>query len=302
MKENVDILLATFNGADYLAEMLGSLTQQVDVTINLIASDDGSTDGTLEILESFRQDFNSMQILNGPGTGPANNFVSMLSRTTSPFIAFADQDDLWAPNHLRNSIGRLRLGKSEVPSLTFSQVSHFGETVSTEVIWPSSIPKHFSGFFAQNFAQGCTIVFNRSMKETLESHVINDMIMHDWWALLIALGCGNVTFEPSVEVFYRIHSNNHIGAKRKSRFSFLKNQKPRIWAPLKQITEIRRVGTNSLSEEFLMSCDNFITGVSGQFLRRLRFALGYGHRLRQNKSDEIILRLGIVAYPLIFET
>ena len=80
MKDHVDVLLGTFNGADYLAEMLGSLAQQEDVIINLIASDDGSTDGTLEILESFKHEFNSMQILSGPGTGPANNFVSMLSR------------------------------------------------------------------------------------------------------------------------------------------------------------------------------------------------------------------------------
>jgi glycosyltransferase involved in cell wall biosynthesis len=302
MKVHVDVLLATFNGADYLAEMLGSLAQQEDVIINLIASDDGSTDGTLEILESFRQNFNSMQILSGPGTGPANNFVSMLSRTTSPFIAFADQDDIWVSNHLRNSARRLGLERSEEPSLTFSQVSHFGETISAEVNWPKSIPKHFSGFFAQNFAQGCTIVFNRSMKETLESHIINEMIMHDWWAVLVALGSGNVIFEPSVEVFYRIHSNNHVGVKGKSRFAFLNYPKPRVWAPLNQIREIRMVGTNYFSEDFLICCDKFLSGISGKFPTRFRFAFGYKHRLRQSKIDEVILRLGILAYPLIFDS
>jgi glycosyltransferase involved in cell wall biosynthesis len=282
--------------------MLGSLAQQEDVMINLIVSDDGSSDETLEILESFRQSFNSMQILSGPGTGPADNFVSMLSRTTSPFIAFADQDDLWAPNHLRNSVRRLGWERSEEPCLTFSQVSHFGETVTTEVIWPKSIPKHFSGFFAQNFAQGCTIVFNRSMKESLERHTINEMIMHDWWALLVALGNGHVIFEPSVEVFYRIHSRNHVGVNNKRRFDFLKYPKPRIWAPLNQIREIRKVGRNSFSEDFLICCDQFLSGTSGQFPKRFRFAFGHKHRLRQTKIDEVILRLGILAYPLIFDS
>ena len=301
MKDNVDVLLATYNGATYLEEMLQSLLEQQDVVVNLIVSDDGSIDDTLKILKSYETKFSSFQINKGPGNGPAKNFLSMLPKTRSPFIAFADQDDIWNPNHLKHSIRRIKSEQGDIPILTFSQVSHFGDTLMKENYWPNSIPSHFSGYFAQNFARGCTIVFNRRLKDILIENEIENMIMHDWWALLIALGTGKVMFEPAVEVLYRIHANNYIGFKGTSRFAFLKEAKPRRWAPLTQIKDIRRVGASSLSEEFILSSDQFISGVSGPLITRLSYAIGSKHKLRQSVFDELILRIGIIAYPLIFD-
>ena len=74
----VEVLLATFNGASYLQEFLGSLAHQEGVKIHLRVSDDGSTDRTLEIVNSFKDQFASFNIYSGPCNGPSANFFSLI--------------------------------------------------------------------------------------------------------------------------------------------------------------------------------------------------------------------------------
>ena len=59
---SVDVLLATFNGEKFLSEFLDSLSTQVGVKINLIVSDDGSNDRTLEIIDYYKFKFDLYDI------------------------------------------------------------------------------------------------------------------------------------------------------------------------------------------------------------------------------------------------
>ena len=65
------MLLATYNGARFLPEFLSSLANQVGVEVDLIVSDDGSSDSTLDVIEQFRTLYHSVTILAGPRKGPA---------------------------------------------------------------------------------------------------------------------------------------------------------------------------------------------------------------------------------------
>jgi glycosyltransferase involved in cell wall biosynthesis len=133
----VEVLLATFNGAPYLKEFLDSLTRQEGVKIHLRVSDDGSTDETLKIVRFYENEFESCLISKGPCDGPSSNFFSLIDKATFDFIALADQDDVWFPEHLINSVLRLKSSGNPL-TMTFCQVVETNE-ISTNYkrIWPN---------------------------------------------------------------------------------------------------------------------------------------------------------------------
>lgn len=132
-KVRVQVLLATCNGERYLQEFLDTLVNQQGVIIDLLASDDSSSDGTMEILERSKSRFLNCLILNGPGKGPMENFFHLIKHASGDYIAFADQDDLWDVNHLRNSCLRLKDFNS-LPALSFSSVSEFSSPLAKQKI------------------------------------------------------------------------------------------------------------------------------------------------------------------------
>lgn len=208
INEEIDVLLATYNGEKYIEEFMQSLTKQKQVKINLFVSDDGSTDNTLRIVASFKGNFNSLQFYKVKNFGPAKNFLSMLEYSNANYIAFADQDDIWLENHLIKSIERIQKYTNE-PCLSFTNVLEFGENRAKQ-IWPKKYPVNLNCFF-ENPARGCTQVFNKELGNLLRKVEPSYIIMHDWMAVLISKYCGKMqhTFKP--EVFYRIHNNNAIG-------------------------------------------------------------------------------------------
>ena len=96
----IDILLATYNGEKYLPELLSSLEQQTYTDWKLIIIDDCSKDKTIDILHSFKETSkHSVEIfINSKPVGCGkDNFFALAKKSTSDYIAFCDQDDVWLP-------------------------------------------------------------------------------------------------------------------------------------------------------------------------------------------------------------
>ncbi len=76
----VSILLATYNGADYLPEQLNSLLAQTHTDWRLLVRDDGSTDSTTEILQAYAENDARIEVLHekGDGKGALSNFQRLL--------------------------------------------------------------------------------------------------------------------------------------------------------------------------------------------------------------------------------
>jgi glycosyltransferase involved in cell wall biosynthesis len=130
----VEVLLATYNGENYLEEFLDSLARQEQVAIDLLVSDDGSVDSTMKILEKFSSRFRSMTIYQGPQKGPAANFFFLLQKARGDYVAFADQDDVWTENHIINGIRNIE-EYSLIPALSFTAVAQFNRLRELG-LWP----------------------------------------------------------------------------------------------------------------------------------------------------------------------
>ena len=106
----ITILLASFQGERFIGAQLDSLARQDHRNWRLILSDDGSTDGTLEIVRRFAAAHPSreIEIRQGPRRGATRNFLSMIELVEpGEALAFCDQDDLWLPDRLSRGVAAL---------------------------------------------------------------------------------------------------------------------------------------------------------------------------------------------------
>ena len=93
--------MATYNGQRYLADQLQSIRQQHVLPAELVIADDGSTDGTLEVVDEFQKDCGfDVVIIRNNHLGVGANFLSALEASRGSYVAFADQDDVWLPAKL----------------------------------------------------------------------------------------------------------------------------------------------------------------------------------------------------------
>jgi glycosyltransferase involved in cell wall biosynthesis len=105
---DVSVALATLNGARFLRDQLSSYERQTRLPAELVVSDDGSTDKTLDIAEFAQSASFPVRILSrGEHLGFADNFLRTAKACNSNFIAFSDQDDVWLPRKLEEGLRRL---------------------------------------------------------------------------------------------------------------------------------------------------------------------------------------------------
>jgi glycosyltransferase involved in cell wall biosynthesis len=94
-----DVILAIRNGERYLPAMLDSLLSQTTRNFNVLARDDGSSDGTFEILEKYKPKFDGrLNVIMGEPSGSfVANFGILMRETKADYVLFADHDDVWKP-------------------------------------------------------------------------------------------------------------------------------------------------------------------------------------------------------------
>ena len=114
------VVIATYNGSRYIKEQLQSIVNQSVLPSEIIISDDGSSDGTVEIIESFIEqnadiDTNFVFVRNsGIEHGVRANFQNAVDFSSAEYIFFCDQDDVWCKNKIERSVSVLRSHRENV--------------------------------------------------------------------------------------------------------------------------------------------------------------------------------------------
>ncbi len=210
---HIQILLSTYNGEKYLAEQLDSLLAQKDVEVSLTVRDDGSTDGTLQILHEYEARANVRIIDDGERLGPARSFMRLLKiASRADYYAFCDQDDYWLPDKLAAAATKLA-ESGERPALYFCQT-----TLVNENLQPLPHQKPISPLLTYGeslvyqFIGGCTMVMNNALRSIVNAYTPTTLFMHDVWIYSVCLSVGaNVFFDPKSHILYRQHGGNVVG-------------------------------------------------------------------------------------------
>lgn len=221
------ILLAAYNGAAYIRQQIDSVLEQDYTDIRLILSDDGSEDGTAEILEEYAVSFPEKVIFYRSGRhfgSPQAHFMHLLAVFRgAPYLMFCDQDDVWHKNKVRKTLETMKAVEKDptFPTLVHTDL-HVVDRERNRIATSFCAYSHIDGnrlllnqLLVQNVVTGCTVMINHALAELACTAIPkNGMVMHDWWLALLASACGAAGFlnEPTVD--YRQHDGNCIGAKK----------------------------------------------------------------------------------------
>jgi len=214
----VAILLCTFNGSRFLSEQLNSFESQTHHSWFVIASDDGSSDGTLDILLHYQNKWPTGKLIirRGPENGFCSNFLSLACDPTisADFYAFCDQDDVWLPSKLSTALSSIsHYGVSDKPALYCGRTVYVDEALKKiGASRPYSFPPNFRNALVQSIAGGNTMVFNSSTKVLLESIGRVQHASHDWWLYQLVTGVGGIViYDKEPQVLYRQHNDALVG-------------------------------------------------------------------------------------------
>jgi glycosyltransferase involved in cell wall biosynthesis len=212
--------MATFNGARFIDEQVRSVDQQTWPTIDIWASDDGSTDATPSALEHWAACWSKgdFTLLPGPGRGFAANFRALLTNPEidADYVAFCDQDDVWLADKTQIAVAALEPhgGRPALYCARTIITDIEGRELSHSPLFRR--PPDFANALVQSIGGGNTMVLNRAAHRLIRKAATwTDFVSHDWFAYLIVAGAGgHVSYDETPHVRYRQHGNNLVGSNR----------------------------------------------------------------------------------------
>lgn len=217
----IDILMATRNGGRFLPEQLDSLLQQTVKSFRVLIHDDGSSDNTQEIIRDYENRYpQKIHLMNdGICCGSAvKNFLHLTKYASAQYVMYCDQDDVWLPEKVEISLNSMkeaeaRLG-TDCPVLVFAAYRPVDAELRELKKYGSTILRQnpvFSRLLVENCVSGCVMMCNRALYSLLGEYE-EAILMHDWWAALIAAAMGQIVYIPREVMLYRQHGGNSVGA------------------------------------------------------------------------------------------
>jgi glycosyltransferase involved in cell wall biosynthesis len=217
-KPQISIALATYNGEKYLVQQIETLLHQTYLNIEIVVSDDGSTDNTINILESYAKKTNNFFVFKNAGVhGIKRNFENALKYCKGAYIAFADQDDIWMPNKIERLFAAI--GDNALSYHNSLFVDDAGNSLQRTFATRLNMYEGDDGraFLFCNCVSGHAMLFRRDLLDIVLPFA--DAVHHDWWLAFIAAENGGIKYVDEVLVHYRQHTQSETD------FFGLKNEK-----------------------------------------------------------------------------
>jgi glycosyltransferase involved in cell wall biosynthesis len=211
----VSILMATYNGVSYIAEQLDSIVAQAAADDEIIIVDDGSSDGTLQILGAYASRFPTIRVSPNPrNIGVKATFERLLGLATRDIIFLSDQDDIWIEGRKASMVETLR--QDGCVAVLANALILTEEGVGKPFFAPGDDPEVESVWrnFAKNGFIGCCMALRREVL-AVALPFPPTISMHDWWIGTCAMTVGQVRYLPAPSLLYRRHSFNQSSSTRR---------------------------------------------------------------------------------------
>lgn len=219
MAESVVILLSTYNGEKYIKEQLDSIfNQDFDGIINVLIRDDGSSDETVNILKQYPQYKTGELMLDAAqNVGPQKSFLKLIQEVDGQYdyYFFSDQDDIWDGNKVRTAVDGLKSIDTPAMSCCNYRLTDGDLNVALENAIKQKPLFTPIRSLLYNEIPGCCMALNKPLMVKLKEIQIDNAMMHDSMALLLATYIGTVVYDESPRICHRIHGANVVGAGHK---------------------------------------------------------------------------------------
>ena len=223
----ISVVLASYNGAEYITEQLQSIDGQSMRPDEIIIVDDASADNTIKLVEIFfyKTDIDCRLIEHKENKGYRETFFDALSYASGDVIFLCDQDDVWHEDKIERMLKVYEDNKAiKALNTSYELIDSEGNEIS-EGIRNKRRKKDIRNLYdisledvlSYNVAMGCTMAFTKEVKDILLEH-INIIktynIPHDWIINIIAAALDGLYMLNEALISYRLHGDNTIGLNR----------------------------------------------------------------------------------------
>lgn len=288
---DIAVVMSTYNGREFVSDQIESVLAQDVSSLALYVRDDGSTDGTLQILEGYERR-GQLTLLRGKNVGVVASFIEAISLVPPevPYIALCDQDDVWHPDKLSRALEALSSHDGDRPLYYCAEY-----TFCDAEMHPQSRSQlargeiRFARMLYENATSGNTCVINRALAERAVRAGAQGVYCHDWWLALVASALGEVVHDDFSCLEYRRTGSNASPTgsggmailRYRIRTFFDKGELRNV---TEQLVRLDEAFGGEMPVERRRLLRRFLEG------GRLRKALA-PVRLRQRPTDELALRL-----------
>ncbi len=218
------VLLATYDGAAYCEDQILSLLWQRDVDVHVYVRDDGSRDGTREILARMAERHpGRITVIDGRGISmgsAAANFFVLLAEAPldrHSHVAFADQDDVWMPDKMYRATAAMTTAGADGYS---SDLIAYHEVDRGAWIVDKKGGEADLDYLFQGASAGCTYVLSRKAAQLAADVMAHASPLcagasHDWILYAICRTYGLAWYrDGTARIVYRQHAANQYGTRR----------------------------------------------------------------------------------------
>lgn len=297
----INILLATYNGANFISQQLDSILAQEltkDIALNIYLSDDSSSDNTIDIVKEHYPMVNILSTHRKGGV--VNNFKYLIDHCDyADLYFFSDQDDVWFLNKIKLFLEAYPIDKKNKPCLIHSDLS----VVDTNLnIIHESMFKYqglnkkpiFDNLLICNSITGCVCAVNHEAIKLIKNKSLGNIIMHDWFMALLCSANGELIFIDKPTIKYRQHGNNQVGAKENNIFNEMVNYKISYQNILKSIKNTKVQAKtlscflNDNSYEYKL-CEKYNNAYNSKSILERVFFIFYNNKIKKNGFLKTIL-------------
>ncbi len=244
-KTKIAVIMSSYNGEQCIERQLNSIFSQKNVDVLVFVRDDGSVDGTINILEKYKKNYKNFFFEKGNNVGWQQSFMLALENAPeADFYAFSDQDDFWFDDKLSVAVSLLKLRNCDKPILF-----HCNKLTTDENLAPLpkqvqrlSKPLNRKNALVQEYVQGCSVVMNRKAKELVLRNRPKATIPHDFWCALICYLFGEIIYNNDPYFYHISYGTNasgegHLWRSRWSRFKRFFSNEPLYHLPIRELIE-----------------------------------------------------------------
>lgn len=203
----ITVCVTTYNGEKYIEQQIRSIMACLSSLDEVIVSDDGSKDSTLEILSLLQGEFANIKIVEGPRRGLIANFSHALSLASGDIVFLSDQDDVWHSDKVSKVTAAFGSGNFGVvvhnARLVDSDCNPMGESLYDLRQSKAGLLKNLM----KNSYVGCCMAIRRDLLSAALP-IPENIEMHDWWIGLVSESLSKTKFIDDVLLEYRRHGSN----------------------------------------------------------------------------------------------
>lgn len=223
----ITIIMAVYNGQEYIREQLESLKDQTYTEWRLVIRDDRSSDKTAERVKKFSDEVEQeviFKVNEKPSGSAKNNFALLINDAKeSDYVMFCDQDDIWKKDKIEITFNKMKQAEErygrDFPLLVHGDVEVIDENgnINADSMFEMShinADSKLPQILIQNHVTGCTMMCNKKLIAGISEYASSEyIIMHDYLAALYASVFGKIEVIKKPLLSYRQHSGNSVGAK-----------------------------------------------------------------------------------------